>query len=73
MSNFYLSALAITYVFHFTDVLTLKMSSSHKDPNDCLATVSSGADTPFDFLFDFYGVLKLIDSTCAKLDEYSNF
>ncbi|KAI5312548.1 hypothetical protein L3X38_041721 [Prunus dulcis] len=36
------------------DVLTLKMSSSHKDPNDCLATVSSGADTPFDFLCDFY-------------------
>ncbi|ONH90225.1 hypothetical protein PRUPE_8G041700 [Prunus persica] len=35
-------------------VLTLKMSSSHKDPNDCLATVSSGADTPFDFLCDFY-------------------
>ncbi|XP_034226624.1 probable S-adenosylmethionine carrier 2, chloroplastic isoform X2 [Prunus dulcis] len=30
------------------------MSSSHKDPNDCLATVSSGADTPFDFLCDFY-------------------
>ncbi|CAL2276565.1 unnamed protein product [Prunus armeniaca] len=39
---------------HSPDVLTLKMSSSHKDPNDCLATVSSGADTPFDFLCDFY-------------------
>ncbi|KAL6269367.1 hypothetical protein ACE6H2_026278 [Prunus campanulata] len=39
---------------HSPDVLTLKMSSSHKDPNDCLATVSGGADTPFNFLCDFY-------------------
>lgn len=56
LSNFYFSVIAITYVFHFTDVVTLKINSSLKDPNDCLATVRGGEDTPLDFLHNFYGM-----------------